>query len=532
LTSSSQSAPARYGCAECKAVFRTGFARCPIDGSALQSLLADPLEGSTFTDRYVIEELVGEGAMGRVYRARHQRVSRQFAIKVLFGDHTTDSKMRDRFAREAEAASRLHHPNVISVLDFGEHDSLLYLVMDFVEGPELDALIRQQAPLATERVENILWQLCLGLDHAHSEGLVHRDFKGANVIVAERNDEESPRIVDFGLAVMSEVVEADRITTEGIIFGTPAYMSPEQATGQEIDHLTDLFALGVVLYEMLAGVGPFEGSPIELARQNINADPPPVAERVPGLEVDPTLEAIALRLMSKKPGDRFQSAAEVIDALDDDRSVWPVPVETASTLAETEASDAIAPEPSGELDEPPEQRRPIAGFIIAGLVALTVLGGAGALMIRTFTEEPTPEPEPEPIATADRQVDAAPTPTPAVDASAPVLAPIDAAPVRRPAAKPDAAAKPARPVTRPDPKPPTNTEPITRASLTRLYNEVNRLIRAYTAEHGDAAARPLWRAYERIQIQDAIQKPEMGAETMRALRALRKRTRTPPGGPS
>ena len=230
--------------------------------------------------------------MGRVYRARHARVSRRFAIKVLFGDHSASPKMQERFAREAEAASRLDHPNVISVVDFGEGETgLLYLVMDYVEGRSLADVVHRSGPLAPERATALARQLARGLAHAHDRGLVHRDFKTDNVIVTDDGGEESPRIVDFGLAVMFEAgEERGRLTTEGMVVGTPAYMAPEQSTSEPVDHRTDLFSLGVVYYEMLAGVLPFSGTPMELARQNLNSDPPPIAERVPGLEIPPERE--------------------------------------------------------------------------------------------------------------------------------------------------------------------------------------------------------------------------------------------------
>jgi eukaryotic-like serine/threonine-protein kinase len=304
-------------CPSCRAVFRTAFARCPLDGAALESGNEDPLVGMTFAERYVIEACAGEGAMGRVYRARHHRVSRQFAVKVLFGEHAADAKMRARFAREAEAASRLSHPNVVPVLDFGETPAgVLYLVMDFVQGPALSEVIDREGGLAAARVRSLLVKLCLGLAHAHDRGVVHRDFKTDNVLLAA-GDEEIPRIADFGIAVLLESGGASsRLTTDGVAIGTPAYMAPEQSTLEPIDHRADLFGLGVCVYEMLAGVLPFEGSPIEIARHNLSDEPPPISERSPAVPGDGELEAIARKLMAKDPADRFQSAREVLAALE------------------------------------------------------------------------------------------------------------------------------------------------------------------------------------------------------------------------
>jgi serine/threonine protein kinase len=305
-----------YACPHCHAVFRTAFQRCPLDGYVLEELSGDPLAGSSFADRYVIEECVGEGGMGRVYRARHQRMSRLFAVKVLFGDHAADTKMRQRLAREAEAASRLSHPNVISVVDFGETEAgLLYLVMDYIDGPTLAQVVEREAPLQRERVIRIARDCARGLAHAHSKGLIHRDFKADNVLITEDSGEEVAKIVDFGIAMLNEPSKSRKLTTEGMVLGTPAVMAPEQAVGEKVDHRTDLFSLGIVMYEMMAGVLPFDGSPLEIARQNLASRVPRIADRVPGLWVDPELEALAVSLMAKRPEDRPQRAKDVLKAL-------------------------------------------------------------------------------------------------------------------------------------------------------------------------------------------------------------------------
>ncbi|HYU15262.1 MAG TPA: protein kinase [Candidatus Acidoferrum sp.] len=308
----------RFGCPQCLSVFRAGFARCPLDGAALQGLTGDPLIGHLLADRYVIEELLGEGGMGRVYRARHMRMSRRFAVKVLFGDMAADAKARTRFSREAEAVSRLNHPNVLSVVDFGEtEEGLLYLVMDYIEGRELHQLLAQEAPLSPQRVVSLLRQLARGLAHAHERNLVHRDFKTENVVVTKSGGEELARIVDFGIAAVGEMMEpAQRLTTEGMVLGTPAYMSPEQSTGEEVDERSDLFSLGVMLYEMLCGRLPFDGTAVAIAKAHLAAEVPPILVRVPGLRVEPRLEAVAMRLMAKDPADRFQSARALLAHLD------------------------------------------------------------------------------------------------------------------------------------------------------------------------------------------------------------------------
>ncbi len=304
-------------CPACRAVFRKGFARCPVDGTRLQPFRVDPLEGTLFVDRYRIQACIGEGGMGRVYRATHHRMSREFAVKVLFGEHAAEADMQARFKREAEAACQLRHPNVVSVLDSGETaEGLLYLVMDWVDGRSLVDIISKEGPMANDRAIELTRQIADGLAHAHSHGLVHRDLKAENVLIAEENTGEVANIVDFGLAVNTDNAPASRLTAAGIVYGTPSYMAPEQAAGGAIDPRTDLYSLGVLMYEMLAGVLPFEGSSMDIVRQNMTQPPPPIGERAPGVTVAPDLEAIVMRLLAKRPGERYQRALELITDLD------------------------------------------------------------------------------------------------------------------------------------------------------------------------------------------------------------------------
>jgi hypothetical protein len=253
--------------------------------------------------------------MGRVYRALDTRVSRHVAVKVLFGAVAADDKARARFKQEAEAAGRLAHSNLVSVSDYDESGGHVFLVMDFVEGENLADVIYREAPLPPARAVALARQLAAGLQHAHERGLIHRDFKPANIILVREGNEERPRILDFGLAILADT-ESHRLTTNGLVLGTPAFMSPEQACGEPIDHRSDLFALGLIMYEMLAGKHPFDGTAASIARQNLAADPPPLRKRAPTVDVPAALEAIVFRLLAKQPAERFQSAAELIDALD------------------------------------------------------------------------------------------------------------------------------------------------------------------------------------------------------------------------
>jgi eukaryotic-like serine/threonine-protein kinase len=308
---------ARKVCSTCRAIYRRSFARCPNDGAPLAPMSRDLIVGATVAGRYVVEECVGEGAMGRVYRARHIHLSRYFALKILFGDLIADSKMRMRFAYEAEAASQMSHPNVVSVFDFGRTDEgLLYLAMEYVQGECLADLLDREAPLGERRAIALARQLCSGLAHAHDHSLVHRDLKPDNVLVVASGALEIPRMLDFGLAISTDEDQRDfRFTTAGLVIGTPAYMSPEQVTERPVDQRSDLFSLGVLMFVMLCGRAPFDGRSIEVAALNAIASPPRLAERNPAVTVCGALEEVVFRLLEKDPADRFQSAREVDAAL-------------------------------------------------------------------------------------------------------------------------------------------------------------------------------------------------------------------------
>jgi eukaryotic-like serine/threonine-protein kinase len=278
----------------------------------------DEMVGTVVLDRYLVESELGRGAMGTVYKGSHVERERPVAIKVLHDEYVHEPTMIARFRREAHLAAKLSHANVIGVLDVGEtRTGRQVMVMEFAEGPTLTKVITV-AP-ARRRVIQLVRQLLLGLVHAHGEGLIHRDLKPDNIIVEISGDgTEIPRIVDFGIAILrvpdSELSE--RLTASGMMLGTPLYMSPEQAQCEPIDHRADLFSLGVIVYEMLAGKPPFEGTSMEIAVANISRDPPPIAKRAPDREVDPALELYARKLMARRPDHRFASAKDALDMLE------------------------------------------------------------------------------------------------------------------------------------------------------------------------------------------------------------------------
>jgi serine/threonine-protein kinase len=372
--------------------------------------------------------------MGRVYLAHHTRLQRRrFALKVLIGDLASTLEMRMRFAHEAEAASRLDHPNVVPVVDFGKtEDGLMFLAMDFVDGVSLDKLIATQAPIAPSRAIAIARQLGLGLEHAHERGLVHRDFKPENVIVVGNGSAEVPRILDFGLAIASDDEIAARLTTAGVTLGTPIYASPEQTHNEPIDHRADLFALGVTMYEMLAGAVPFEGNALEIMHRNATERPPPIATRS-GVTVPASLERLVARLMARSPDDRFATARDVVDALDDvaaelaDNAPTVIPDGEAATIAPTA--------------RPPGRKR--RGIAI-GIAALLCVGaGLSAIAYLSRTDPRTVRPAPVIAHTTSPPIQPAPDRVPSD------------APVPRPGALPiephDPVTHSPEPVTKPPP---------------------------------------------------------------------------------
>jgi serine/threonine protein kinase len=330
--------------------------------------------GSIVEDRYRIEEELGAGAMGAVYRGRHIKVGRTVAIKVLHDHLVQDDSMVARFEREAKIAARLKHENLVGVIDIGTTtDGKRLMVLEFAPGRPMADLVT--APMHRDRVIALTRQLLLGLEHAHAAGLIHRDLKPENVLVESCADgTEIPRIVDFGIAVLRDSgddsqTEGRRLTATGVVLGTPMYMSPEQAKGEVVDERTDLFALGVMVYEMLAGTTPFEGSGVEVMMLNICQDPPSIATRT-GRHVDAHLEAFARKLMAREASDRFASATEALAALDAIAAdAVPVPVIDPPTTRERAARIAMEP-----LQPPPRRRRwgTLLGAVVAALAGLTV----------------------------------------------------------------------------------------------------------------------------------------------------------------
>ena len=266
---------------------------------------------------YLIEEELGAGGMGAVYRASHVDTDRVVALKALHAHHLDEPAIVKRFLREAKLVARLAHPNIVGVIEsFAHEDGRHLIVLEFVEGEPLTDLLTM--PLPPERVVGIVAQLLRGLEHAHAAGVIHRDLKPDNVLVSWRDGHEHVQIVDFGIAILRDPDEGsqERLTATGQTIGTPIYMAPEQSKGEKLDHRADLFPLGIIMYEMLAGMLPFGGNALAVAAANINRDAPPIAERAPDVLCDPLLDLFARKLMARRPDDRFETAGAALAVLD------------------------------------------------------------------------------------------------------------------------------------------------------------------------------------------------------------------------
>lgn len=284
---------------------------CGIDGHRLQEQGDDPLTGKTI-DRYRLLNRIGVGGMGCVYRVVHTVLEHQYAIKILFGDFAMESRIVQRFRREARAVSQIKHPNVVAVFDFGgTAQGLTFMVMELVRGESLSALLRREGPLRPSRAAAIARQIAQGLSAAHEMGFVHRDIKPSNIMITQAAGLELVKLLDFGVVGLVEDSRSAQRTGTGLLIGTPIYMAPEQAReARQAGPAADLYSLGVVLYEMLSGKPPFDDEVfIDVLIKHTLETPPP-------LPPAGGLEMLVAWLLEKEPGSRPESADAVIQELD------------------------------------------------------------------------------------------------------------------------------------------------------------------------------------------------------------------------
>jgi beta-lactam-binding protein with PASTA domain/predicted Ser/Thr protein kinase len=336
--------------------------------------------GNTLVDgRYRVLRRIGSGGMADVYCAEDNHLGRQVAIKVLHRRFAQDQEFVERFRREAKSAAGLNHPNVVGVFDRGEHEGTYYIAMEFLEGRTLKDIVAAEAPLPQERVIDLGLQILQAAGFAHRHGVIHRDFKPHNVIV---DDLGHAKVTDFGIARAG----ASEMTETGSIMGTAQYLSPEQAQGHAVTATSDIYSIGVMLYEMLAGRLPFEGdSAVAVALKHLSESPPPISHWRP--DVHPALEAVVMAALAKDPAHRWQSAEDLAAGLEAARIqieagpnggqdtaafapiAMPVADETAPTQLAPETGPVVAPVSAVEAER--ERRWP---WYAIGVLALALLG--------------------------------------------------------------------------------------------------------------------------------------------------------------
>jgi serine/threonine protein kinase len=297
--------------------------------------------GKEIAGQFRIVQRIGSGGMGAVYKAEQPEMNRFVAVKVLHPKYVARPDLVARFRREARAMSHLSHPNTARVFMYGQlEDGACYIVMEYLEGKNLAQVTRAEGMLQPARAVNIMVQVCGALEEAHRQGMVHRDLKPENIFLTTQGGiADYPKVLDFGLAKVTqrEMRPGSLILTqEGMVFGTPEFMSPEQARGQQLDARSDIYSLGSILYEMLTGKLPFDAAaPMDYLALQIRGTPIQLSERVAGLTLPPGLEEVVMRALAKDPGDRYPSAADFAMAL-------------KGCLAETVRDEAMRSVPTSE----------------------------------------------------------------------------------------------------------------------------------------------------------------------------------------
>ncbi|MFN2588536.1 MAG: Stk1 family PASTA domain-containing Ser/Thr kinase [Actinomycetota bacterium] len=339
----------------------------------------------TYGGRYAVLEPVGSGGMAEVYRARDELLGRDVALKVLSDRLSRDKSFVERFRREAQSAANLNHPNVVSLYDYGADDGAYYIVMEYIEGKSLGDMVAESGALLPERAAEIAADVAAALERAHSSGLVHRDIKPTNIMVTRSGQ---TKVTDFGIArALGQSSDQTQMTQTGMVIGTAAYLSPEQAQGNPVDARSDVYALGCVLYEMVTGRPPFAGdTPLAIAYKHVREDP--VAPSGVNPDVPRALDAITLKALSKNPENRYSSAHEMREDLRrflEGQQVHATPLMATETAVAAPVSSGtqVISRTETEYEPPPEPRR--AGwYVLAALIILALFGLGAYLLANNF----------------------------------------------------------------------------------------------------------------------------------------------------
>lgn len=371
-------------CLECHRQFTGLVASCPHDNTALVPVAQDPLVGTKLDGKYEILSVLGTGGMGVVYKGKQELMDRIVAIKMLLAHHLNDTHSVKRFLHEGKATCKLKHPHIITVYDYGvSPQGQPYIVMDFLEGVPLSDQIRKEGQIGVDRSMSIFKQSALALEHAHSQGVIHRDLKPSNIVLIDFDgNKDYVKVVDFGVAKLIEDAgtELQRLTQMGEVCGSPVYMSPEQCQGMPLDPRSDIYSMGIVMYETLTNKLPLLGKTlVETMHKHIMEPPTPFSESRPDLYIPERVEQVIFKALSKNPDDRQQSMKQLATEID-----MAIPKRgksfTISSFSETERTS-----------KQPAEKKNVAVVAAAVVIGVLAIGGAIGFFALQNQNKPTPK---------------------------------------------------------------------------------------------------------------------------------------------